>query len=112
MSASLKSPMESASNLSTDDPFQNLFSGVDELIKRVADVDSPEVQKMRAKVRVALIAAKSAAQDGAAHVSKRARAAAEATDGYVRGYPWQAVGVGALIGLGVGLLAMRNSARE
>lgn len=90
------------------DPFHDLFDDVEDLIKRVADVDSPEIQKMRAKVRVALIAARSAAQDGATHVRKRAADAARATDDYVRGYPWQALGIGTLLGLALGALALRS----
>jgi len=107
MNASLKSAAEQASA-----SFQDLFNGVEDLLKRIADVDSPEVQKMRAKVRIALRAAESAAQDGATHVRRRARAAAQKTDGYVRDYPWAALGIGALVGLGVGLVAMRNSSQE
>ena len=49
--------------------FHELFDGVEDLIKRVAEVESPEIQKIRAKVRAALIVARSAAQDGAARVS-------------------------------------------
>ena len=111
MNASLK-PASIDSSLRPEDPFQNLFDGVEDLIKRVADIDSPEIQKMRAKVRIALLAAQSAAQDGASHVRKRAQAAAEATDGYVRTYPWQALGLGAVLGFGVGLLAMRGASSE
>jgi ElaB/YqjD/DUF883 family membrane-anchored ribosome-binding protein len=106
------SPQTLDSTVSREDPFQSLFDGVEDLIKRVADVDSPEIQKMRAKVRVALIAAQSAAQDGATHVRKRARAAAQVTDGYVRTYPWQALGLGAVLGFGVGLLTLRGSSSE
>lgn len=107
MNASLKSANDSLS-----EPFQDLFNGVEDLLKRIADIDSPEIQKMRAKVRIALLAAQSAAKDGATHVRKRARAAAQMTDGYVRDYPWQALGVGALLGLGVGFVALRNGSQE
>jgi ElaB/YqjD/DUF883 family membrane-anchored ribosome-binding protein len=84
--------------------FRDLFADVEDLIKRVAEIDSPDVQKIRAKARVALMAAKSAAQDGATHVGRQARRAAETTDGYLREYPWYAVGLGTLIGFGAGLL--------
>jgi ElaB/YqjD/DUF883 family membrane-anchored ribosome-binding protein len=107
MNASLKSVQDQVSP-----PFEDLFSGVEDLLKRIADIDSPELQKMRAKVRIALLAAQSAAKDGATHVSKRARFAAEKTDGYVRDYPWAALGVGALVGLGLGLMAIRASSQE
>jgi ElaB/YqjD/DUF883 family membrane-anchored ribosome-binding protein len=59
--------------------FRELFDGVEDLIKRVSEVDSPEIQKIRAKARVALMMAKSAIADGATHVGKQARRAAGST---------------------------------
>ena len=88
--------------------FDDLFDGVEDLIKRVAEIDSPEIQKIRAKARVALMVAKSAVQDGAAHVGRQARLAAGTTDGYLREYPWYALGLGTLLGIGVGVLATRD----
>jgi ElaB/YqjD/DUF883 family membrane-anchored ribosome-binding protein len=89
--------------------FYELFEGVEDLIKRVAEIDSPEVQKIRAKARAALIVARSAVQDGAEHIGRQARLAAGATDDYLREYPWYALGLGTLIGFGAGLLAAHRS---
>jgi ElaB protein len=90
------------------DKFSELFEGVEDLIKRVGDVESPEIQKIRAKARVALMMAKSAVQDGAVHVGRRARHAAGTTDDYLREYPWYALGVGTLLGFGLGVLVARS----
>ncbi|MEA3133782.1 MAG: hypothetical protein QOG17_1628 [Gammaproteobacteria bacterium] len=84
--------------------FKQLFDSVDDLIKRVADIESAEIQKIRAKVRVALMVAKSALQDGASQVRRQAMQVAATTDGYVRTYPWQSVGTATLAGLVLGLL--------
>jgi ElaB/YqjD/DUF883 family membrane-anchored ribosome-binding protein len=88
--------------------FSDLFESVEDLIKRVAEIDSPEIQRIRAKARVALIAAKSAAQDGATHVGRQARRAAVTTDGYLREYPWYALGLGTLLGFSAGVLVARS----
>lgn len=88
--------------------FRELFDGVEDLLKRVAEVNSPEIQKIRAKARVALMMAKSALADGATQVTRQARRAAGSTDGYVREYPWYALGGGALIGFAVGILVARS----
>jgi ElaB/YqjD/DUF883 family membrane-anchored ribosome-binding protein len=88
--------------------FSDLFDSVEDLIKRVAEIDSPDIQKIRAKARVALMAAKSAAQDSATHVGRRARRAAETTDGYLREYPWYALGLVTLIGFGAGVWVARS----
>jgi ElaB/YqjD/DUF883 family membrane-anchored ribosome-binding protein len=87
--------------------FHELFESVEDLIKRVAEIDSPEIQKIRAKARVALMVAKSAVQDGATHVGRQARRAAGTTDEYLREYPWYALGLVTLVGFGAGLLVSR-----
>jgi ElaB/YqjD/DUF883 family membrane-anchored ribosome-binding protein len=87
--------------------FLDLFDSVEDLIKRVAEIDSPEIQKIRAKARVALMIAKRAVQDGASHVGRQARRAAGTTDDYLREYPWYALGLVTLVGFGAGLLVSR-----
>jgi ElaB/YqjD/DUF883 family membrane-anchored ribosome-binding protein len=88
--------------------FKELFDGVEDLIERVSAVPSPEVQKIRAKARVALSAAKSAARDSAAHLGRRARQMASTTDGYVRQSPWQAAALTALVGFVAGIAVSRR----
>jgi len=92
--------------------FKELFDDVEDLIKRVADVESPDIQKIRAKARAALVVAKSALKDGAAQVRNQARQAVRATDGYVRQSPWAALGVATLFGVAVGLLVARRQFRS
>jgi ElaB/YqjD/DUF883 family membrane-anchored ribosome-binding protein len=108
MGATFEGNRHANNSSSAGEPFHDLFDGVEDLIKRVAEIDSPDIQKIRAKARVALIAAKSAAQDGATHVGRQARRAAETTDGYLREYPWYALGLVTLIGFGAGVLAART----
>lgn len=88
--------------------FRELFDGVEDLIKRVSEVNSPEVQKIRAKARVAMMMAKSAITDSATHVGKQARRAADTTGDYVREYPWYALGAGAVLGFALGILVARS----
>jgi len=99
-------------NGANEGQFQEFFDGVDDLIEKVAQVQSPEIQKIRAKARVALGAARSAVRDSATHVTKQARQLAATTDGYVRASPWQAVAVGTLLGLIVGFAAGRSSSGD
>jgi ElaB/YqjD/DUF883 family membrane-anchored ribosome-binding protein len=87
-----------------NDDFKQLFDSVEDLIKRVADIDSSEIQKIRAKARIALMAARSAVEDGAAQLRDQAMQVAATTDDYVHVYPWQTVGVAALLGVAMGLL--------
>jgi ElaB/YqjD/DUF883 family membrane-anchored ribosome-binding protein len=95
-------------------PFEELFDGVDDLIRRVADVENPEIRKIRARVHASMVAAKGVAlngvaandavADGASQVRRRAVQAADGGDDYLRDYPGPALGVALLVGLGLGLI--------
>jgi len=93
-----------------------LFDGVDDLIRRVADTENPEIRKVRAKVHAALVAAKSevaaqsAFEEMEAHLNQlnQARGQAAQVDGgdddLLRDYPAPALGVALLVGIGLGLV--------
>lgn len=82
-----------------------LFDGVDDLIKRVADVDNPEIRRVRAKVHAALVVAKNAFADRKRQIRERS-----VVEGVVEGVredddlPVEELGVALLIGLGLGLV--------
>jgi ElaB/YqjD/DUF883 family membrane-anchored ribosome-binding protein len=82
---------------------------VDDLTKAIKDVDTPEIARVRAKVKMALGAAKSALYDGASQVRGQARQATRTTDAYVRGNPWQVVGIAAVVGVVLGVMMSRRS---
>jgi ElaB/YqjD/DUF883 family membrane-anchored ribosome-binding protein len=83
--------------------FEELFDGVDDLIKRVADVENPEIRRTRARVHAAMVAARRVAAMGVAARPQEVQVA-DRTDGYLRDYPGQALGVALLLGIGVGLI--------
>ena len=83
---------------------RNLIGDVEDLIKRVANVSDADVAKLRARVEEKITSAKDTLKAGTAAVSN----AASATDDYVHGSPWQAVGIAAIAGLAVGYLLGRR----
>jgi ElaB/YqjD/DUF883 family membrane-anchored ribosome-binding protein len=102
-------------------PFEALFDGVDDLIRRVADVENPEIRKIRARVHAAMVAAKGVAADGATangaavkriaadgaranQVRPQAVQVADDTDDYLRDEFGKALGVALLVGLSVSLI--------
>lgn len=92
-------------------PVDELFDGIDDLIKRVADVDSPEILRVRARVHAGLIAAKSAFARCAHHFREPAASMADAIEQVgdagdeVDRLPARELGLFLLLGLGLGLVA-------
>jgi|SRR5277367_2175262 len=82
---------------------------VEDLTKAIKDVETPEIARVRAKVKIALAAAKSAFNDGAAQVRGQARQVTKVTDSYVRDNPWQVVGIAAIVGVALGVMMTRRS---
>jgi len=100
-------------NLPVGSALEVLFDGVDDLIRRVADTENPEIRKMRAKVHAALVAAKSEFADKSAYDEIEAQLnqvrspAAQVNgdaDDLLRDYPAPALGVALLVGIGLGLV--------
>jgi len=85
----------------------NFLDNVDELTKALKNIETPDIARVRAKVKIALAAAKSAVSDTATQIRTQAQQASRRTDDFVRDNPWQVVGVAAVVGLAVGILASR-----
>ena len=88
---------------------KSLISDVEDLMARIADLKDADVVRVRGKVQRAVDATKQSLADGADVIRQRAQTAASTADDYVRDSPWQAVGIAALVGAVVGILATRRS---
>jgi ElaB/YqjD/DUF883 family membrane-anchored ribosome-binding protein len=82
-----------------------LFTDVDDLIRRIADTEDPEIRKMRARVYTALVVAKAAFESSA----NQGRRPLQLSEEYLQEQPAPEVGVALLLGLGLALVA---SARQ
>lgn len=92
-----------------NDAKQGDFVGdVEELIARISDVKDAEVARLRERVEEAIEAARGELDSRSAKIRRRARQAASSADEYVRGSPWQAVGIAALLGIAIGYAASRR----
>ncbi|MGB6310791.1 MAG: hypothetical protein WBF89_23650 [Steroidobacteraceae bacterium] len=80
-----------------------LFAGVDDLIRRVADTENPEIRKVRARVYSALVVARSAYDHVAHQVHVQSQPAA-GTAAYPQDDQGPVLGVALLVGLGLGLV--------
>jgi ElaB/YqjD/DUF883 family membrane-anchored ribosome-binding protein len=88
--------------------WKNLVADVEDLVKKVANVDDEAIAEIRAKVTDTLEKAKSSAGQGLAAVRGRAEDVSEATDEYVRENPWAAIGIAAAVGIVIGFIAGRR----
>ena len=88
---------------------KNLIADVEDLMARIADLKDADVVRVRGKVMKAVDATKRSLADSADTLKRHAQTAASTADDYVRESPWQAVGIAALVGAVVGILATRRS---
>jgi ElaB/YqjD/DUF883 family membrane-anchored ribosome-binding protein len=88
---------------------KSLIADVEDLMARIADLKDADVVRVRGKVQRAIDATKQSLSDGADALRQHAQSVAGTADDYVRDSPWQAVGIAALVGAVVGILATRRS---
>ena len=88
---------------------KSLIADVEDLLSRIADLKDADVVRVRSKVMNAIDTAKTSLSGGADTVRRQAQRVASTADDYVRDSPWAAVGVAALVGAVVGILATRRS---
>jgi ElaB/YqjD/DUF883 family membrane-anchored ribosome-binding protein len=88
---------------------KSLIADVEDLMARIADLKDADVVRVRSKVQRAVDATKQSLTEGADAIRQHAQNVAGTADDFVRDSPWQAVGIAALVGAVVGILATRRS---
>src|SRR5271167_1720573 len=88
---------------------KDLIADVEDLMARIADLKDADVVRMRGRVQRAVDAVKQSVADSAGTLRRQAQDIAGSADDYVRESPWQAIGIAALVGAVVGILATRRS---
>ena len=90
------------------DEVAGVLAEAEEMLKRASVETGDKARDLRSQVETQLLRAKLKLQEIEGETIDRAKVAARATDEYVRGNPWQAVGIAAAVGLLVGLLMNRR----
>lgn len=86
----------------------SLTADMQDLLGRIAHVADPEIARLRARIERGLTTAKRSIGNGTDRIQRHTKDAVAAGDDYVRGQPWQAVGIAAAVGLLVGFLVARR----
>lgn len=99
--------MESAREKMVDD-IKDLLSQVDVLFRQAAAASGEEARDLRYRAESALKQASERFASFEKDVVRRGREAAHATDEWVHHNPWSSIGIGAGIGLLIGMLIARR----
>jgi ElaB/YqjD/DUF883 family membrane-anchored ribosome-binding protein len=95
-------------NVATDE-IKSLIADVEDLVARISDLKDADVTRVRDKVMRAVGDAKESLADSADRLRRQTQRIATTADDYVHDNPWQAVGLAALVGAVVGIIASRRS---
>jgi len=87
---------------------QALLADVDNLFRQAAAAGGQEAQELRRRAEGALSQAVERLAAAERDLLRRGREAARATDDWVHENPWSAIGVGAAVGVLVGMLIARR----
>ncbi|HTS22300.1 MAG TPA: DUF883 family protein [Casimicrobiaceae bacterium] len=88
--------------------FADVLAEAETLLKQAAKESGDRATDLRSQVENKLRSAKLRLADMHEDAMDSAKAAASATDDYVRDNPWQAIGVAAAVGFLVGLVVSRR----
>lgn len=88
--------------------FNEVVVDAEQLLKSLASEGGERAQELRAKAEESLGVAKERLQEIEKTLGVKARAYADATEGYMQEHPWQTIGIAAGLGVLVGLLLNRR----
>ncbi len=85
-----------------------VVADAEDLLKATATQTGERIAAARARAEESLKAAKARLLEEQAAMTAKTKAAAKAAEDYVRTHPWQSVGIAAVVGLILGILAARR----
>jgi ElaB/YqjD/DUF883 family membrane-anchored ribosome-binding protein len=88
--------------------FHSLFTDIEDLLKSTTSLTGDDLARAKAKLSARATAARESIEKMGVVIADRARNTATATDGYVHERPWQAIGIGAALGLVAGFMLARR----
>ncbi|MFC4486053.1 DUF883 family protein [Tepidiphilus baoligensis] len=105
-------PTPQASTEKLKEELRQLAQTLDELLLATANETSSEIRELRERARARLEETRERLAERGAELYQQAsttlRATAQQTEGYVREHPWTSIGLGAAVGMLIGLLMGRR----
>ena len=90
------------------DESQDILKKTEQLISDAAAATGKEAEALQARVIAGLREARERLSDAEKVAVDKAKAAAKVTDAYVHENPWKAIGIGAAVGVVIGMLIARR----
>ena len=88
--------------------FHNFLEDIEDLFKETTHLSGDELARAKAKLSKRVAAAKESISEVGEDISYQAHKAADVTNDYVHDQPWKAIGVGAVVGLLLGVVLARR----
>lgn len=88
--------------------FQNFIADIEDLITSMTPLSGADLDRAKERLAERVEAAKESLTEVGGEIAERARRSARVTNAYVHEHPWQSVGIGAILGLLVGLAVSRR----
>jgi ElaB/YqjD/DUF883 family membrane-anchored ribosome-binding protein len=88
--------------------FHSFVDDIEDLVKATTSLTGEDLARARAKLAKRLEAVKHSVGVMGSEIAQRTRNTARATDDYVHGHPWQAIGIGTAVGVLLGLVLARR----
>ena len=87
---------------------KNVVADAEEILRATADVAGEKVADLRERITLRLQDARARLADAETIIVDKTKAAARATDDYVKTNPWQSVGIAAAVGFLIGVMINRR----
>jgi ElaB/YqjD/DUF883 family membrane-anchored ribosome-binding protein len=88
--------------------FHDFLADIEDLVKSTTSLTGADLAGATARLNARVAAAKESMRHAGGVAAERVRDAGRRTDGYVHRQPWQAMGIGAALGLLLGLVLARR----
>lgn len=88
--------------------FHDLIEDIEDFVKNTTALTGQDLARAKAKLNARVAAARVRVDEMGGEIADRARATARTTDSYVHDHPWQAIGIGAALGLLIGVVISRS----
>ena len=97
-----------AASASAPGEFQSFVADIEDLITSMTPLTGEDLARAKERLAARVELAKESFSEVSGEIAERARKTARVTDAYVHEHPWQSVGIGAILGLLVGIVVSRR----